>query len=427
MLATRTSSSAVRIARRSFASVSESAAGFKVAAIDNNQPTSAVTLLFKAGSRYETKPGVASALKNFAFKSTAKRSALGTVREAELYGGQLSATLTREHLALTAEFLRGDEEFFVDVLTSFATSGKFTRHEFEEYVEPTVKGDAEAAHANPAVQAVDLAHALAFRNGLGSSLFVPSSSHITHEDVKAYAATAFAKGNFAVLGSGISQETLTKLVEKSFGSSSTGSAPQAKSSKYFGGETRLDGHSGLETVFIGFGVAGAPSGDLAVLNAHLSTTPSVKWSKGLSPIAATIPAGASVQTVYLPYSDASLFGFLVQAETAEAVTQASQAAIKALKEATSGKGIAEEALKAAVAKAKFTAANAVEGREGLFTTLGGKVLQGQDANVSSVTAAFDGVNASSFAKAASELVKTKPTFVAIGTTTALPYSDELGL
>jgi hypothetical protein len=42
-------------------------------------------------------------------KSTAKRSAIGTIREAELYGGLLSASLTREHLALTAEFLRGDE------------------------------------------------------------------------------------------------------------------------------------------------------------------------------------------------------------------------------------------------------------------------------------------------------------------------------
>ena len=42
-------------------------------------------------------------------QSTGKRSALGTVREAELYGGVLSSTLSREHLALTAEFLRGDE------------------------------------------------------------------------------------------------------------------------------------------------------------------------------------------------------------------------------------------------------------------------------------------------------------------------------
>ena len=42
-------------------------------------------------------------------QGTSKRSALGTVREAELLGGVLSTSLTREHLAVTAEFLRGDE------------------------------------------------------------------------------------------------------------------------------------------------------------------------------------------------------------------------------------------------------------------------------------------------------------------------------
>ena len=42
-------------------------------------------------------------------QSTGKRSALGTIREAELYGGVLSSSLSREHLAITAEFLRGDE------------------------------------------------------------------------------------------------------------------------------------------------------------------------------------------------------------------------------------------------------------------------------------------------------------------------------
>lgn len=45
----------------------------------------------------------------FSPQSTGKRSALGTIREAELYGGVLSSSLSREHLALTAEFLRGDE------------------------------------------------------------------------------------------------------------------------------------------------------------------------------------------------------------------------------------------------------------------------------------------------------------------------------
>lgn len=42
-------------------------------------------------------------------QSTNKRSALRIVRETELFGGVLSSTLSREHLFLTAEFVRGDE------------------------------------------------------------------------------------------------------------------------------------------------------------------------------------------------------------------------------------------------------------------------------------------------------------------------------
>lgn len=68
MLAARASAvrSASRIAR-SFATVVDTA-GVKVAAIDNGEPTSSVTFLVKAGSRFENKPGVAHALQNFAFK-----------------------------------------------------------------------------------------------------------------------------------------------------------------------------------------------------------------------------------------------------------------------------------------------------------------------------------------------------------------------
>jgi ubiquinol-cytochrome c reductase core subunit 2 len=52
---------------RTFSTVSESA-GFKVASVDDASRTAAVTLLVKAGSRFETKRGAAHVLKNFAFK-----------------------------------------------------------------------------------------------------------------------------------------------------------------------------------------------------------------------------------------------------------------------------------------------------------------------------------------------------------------------
>lgn len=54
--------------RRSFATVVDAAGGVKVAALDNGQPISTVTVLLKAGSRYEQKPGLAHVLSNFAFK-----------------------------------------------------------------------------------------------------------------------------------------------------------------------------------------------------------------------------------------------------------------------------------------------------------------------------------------------------------------------
>lgn len=44
------------------------AAGIKVAAADDGAPTAAITVIAKAGSRYETSPGVAHALKAYAFK-----------------------------------------------------------------------------------------------------------------------------------------------------------------------------------------------------------------------------------------------------------------------------------------------------------------------------------------------------------------------
>ncbi|TFY68655.1 hypothetical protein EVJ58_g878 [Rhodofomes roseus] len=395
MLASRSSAarSASRLARN-FATVVDTA-GVKVAAVDNGEPTSAVTFLVKAGSRFESKPGVAHALKGFAFKSTEKRSFLGTIREAELYGGVLSTSLTREHLALTAEFLRGDEPLFVDIISSFIKSAKYTRHELDEYVVP---------------------------------------------DVKAYAQNVFTPGNLAVLGTGIDAATLQKLVEQSLGSLSSASAPTSSPSSYFGGETRIEAHGAPETIFIGLGTTGAPSAELAVLSAHLDPTPSVKWSKGTSPIAAGVPEGISVKTVLLPYSDAALYGILIQGESTEGVKAAGKAAVAALKASGDLKG---DDLKKAVAKAKFAAASALDGRDNLVFALGAQAF-GSPASLDSTISNLDKVNASAFSKvryatplkdvvltirvqAATSFVKAKPTYVAIGDIKRLPYADELGL
>ena len=367
--------------------------------------------------------------------------------------------------------------FFVDVLSSFLTSTKFTRYELHELVAPTCEAESAAAASDPATRALEAAHALAFRSGLGNSIFAASGHHVSSEDVKAYAQSVFSQGNVAVVGTGIDASTLEKLLEKSLGSSfASASAASSTPSTYFGGETRVDAHDGPQTVFIGLGTTGAPSAELAVLAAHLDPTPSVKWSQGTSPIAAKLPAGASVRSVLLPYSDASLFGLLVQGETSADVKAAGQAAVQALKASGSLSG---DDLQKAVAKAKFAAASSFDAREGLLAALGPKVSTLSGSPSTSLTVPLIRIAPLNFKRsclvpllpsprlsrrsrrwtllrtrrwvlssllstrfhllcrslmcawralqAAASLLKTKPTYVAVGDVASLPYADELGL
>lgn len=262
---------------------------------------------------------------------------------------------------------------FVDVLSSVLTSSQFLPHELNEAVVPNATAETTTALSDPATHALELAHAIAFRSsGLGSSLFAAHPSSKSLDAVKALAASAFTKNNVAVIGTGIDTTKLSKLVEKHLaGLPAGGSALSGGSSQYFGGETRVSAHGSGSAVFVGFGAPGA-SPELAVLQAYLDTTPAVKWTAGSSPL-----AGINATPVYIPYSDAALFGVLVKGATAAETSAAAKAAADALKKVASG--LTKEEASKAVARAKFAAAAAVEGRAGLVAALAPQVSQSNGA------------------------------------------------
>lgn len=260
----------------------------------------------------------------------------------------------------------------MDVLSALVSSSKFTRWELTESVQPVVESELQVVSNNSVTQALELAHKLAFRTGLGSSIFAPQNAFITSEDVKQFASSTFVKGNIAILGTGIDQGTLTKLVEKNLKTVSTKENPTSSSSKYFGGETRVNFVGSPQTIFVGYGTTGVSPVELAVLAGHLTGKASIKWSRGISPLTSALPEGVSAETVLLPYSDATLFGLLVQSDSGDKLKEAGKAAVDALKAATNG--VKSEDLKRAIAKAKFSAASSAENRDGLVATFGPKVL-----------------------------------------------------
>jgi len=352
-------------------SVSSTQEGIKVATLDEGLPTSAITVAVKAGSRYESQPGLSHVLKNFVFKNTNKRSALRIIRETELLGGVLSSSLTREHLFLTAECMRGDEAYFAEILGDVLIQSKFAAHEYHEEVVPSVAVEYEQAIQSPDVLALDLAHQLAFRRGLGNSLFATPHLHVDLHSVVGYGRSVFAQpSNLAVLASGVEGGAFSNLVGEFFtgssasaSASSSAAARSATQSKYYGGEMRVahTAHGGKElgSLLVAFegGAQNAP--EYAVLRTLLGGENSIKWTNGLSPLSKLTPLVGgqykpAVKSFNLHYSDAGLLGFFVQAPTKQ-VGEIASGAVAALKAAAAG--VKEEELKRAIAKTKFQAAN----------------------------------------------------------------------
>ncbi|KAK0530830.1 ubiquinol-cytochrome c reductase core subunit 1 [Tilletia horrida] len=418
-------------ARRAFTTAS--ADSIQVAAADDGAPVTTVAVALKAGPRYESAPGVAHALKSSFFKSTEKRSALALIREVELYGGVLSSSLSKEHLLLTAEFLRGDEDFFIPLLGEAVSQASFRRHEFNEEVIPQVASEYEQAIGNPLILGFDQLTQTAFRHrGVGASLFTSPIHPVSHAQTVAFARSAIAKNNLVVLGSGIDSGKLANLVSKSFSNVSGSGSVTKSASAYKGGEQRVPfaAPHGVAAdkahFFIGFeGAATGAAPELAVLRAHLGGESSVKWSSGLSPLAQLAAKDPSVQAsaFNLTFSDAGIFGAHVSAPSAK-LTAAVKSVTAALKEAASK--ISSEDLKKAIAKAKYDAASSVESRAGSHEAVAGSLLEsGKVATLEDTFKALEGVSASSISSAAEKVLKSKPTTVAIGDVNVLPYADEV--
>lgn len=398
-------------------SVSSTSSGIKVATIDEGAPTSAITVALKAGSRYEALPGLSHVLKNFVFKGTNKRSALRLTRETELLGGVLSSTLTREHLFLTAEFMRGDEPYFAEILGDVLTQSKFSAHEYHEEVVPSVATEYEQAQQQPAVIALDMAHQLAFRRGLGNSLWASPYTEVDLLSAVAHARSAFSNtSGTAVLASGIDSGYLGELVGEFYTKSSSAASSQSPAaaltsspqSKYYGGELRVPitahGGSAKGSLLVAFEGGNQTQPEYAVLKALLGGESPLKWGNGTAPLSKLTPlVGGPLKSVSkafnLHYSDAGLFGIYIEAAT-DKVQELASKSVQALRDVAEGKS-SEEDVKRAISRAKFEAATALESRVARQELVGSQVLE--SSSVTSLADAFsklDGVSASKVQEAA---------------------------
>jgi ubiquinol-cytochrome c reductase core subunit 2 len=292
-------------------------------------------------------------------------------------------------------------------------------YEMKENTIPTAA--MESAHANsiPSVAALEAAHALTFRNGLGNSIFTSRDEPVSVVQLQAFWNQVIS-GEIAIVGTGMSQESLENLVkhvmagviqEDTKGTAdSTGEqyesaiaeriesalknpipsaqtaalsevsyeselVPkiQSAASKTFGGEVRIpiDLHLLPEiqpTLLIAYGSTSQSSTAEHVLLPYVlgvdASEASLKWSSHSSPLAsaaAVAGEGSSAQAYNQAYSDANLLCVEIAAEGTKRLSEAGKEVVKTLK----GLKVSEEQLKRAVGQAKLALAKKWETSEGV--------------------------------------------------------------
>ncbi|KAL1978829.1 hypothetical protein VTN31DRAFT_1688 [Thermomyces dupontii] len=418
------------------------AAGVKIANREVAAPTATLSLVAKAGPRYEPFPGFADGLEQFAFKSTQKRSALRITRETELLGSTFSAKHSRENVILQAKFLSGDLPYFAELLAEVTSQTKYLNHEWSEVVLETLRLRQQAYAANPAALAVDSAHATAFHRGLGNAAYnittTPLDGYLNAESIADYAKAAYAKDNIALVSSGPNSAELSKWVSQFFSEHpSSASASKFKllestPSKYFGGEQRIPNKAGnsLVIAFPGspeYGASGYKA-EVSVLAALLGGESSIKWSSGFSLLAKAAEAnpGAQVSTKNYAYSDAGLFAIQVTGK-AEAVAATAKNVADALKKVAAGE-IPPEDVKKAIALAKFRALEAAQTLETGVEQTGSALLHGlKPFQIGELASSFDKVTAQQVQELAKSYLSGRASVAAVGDLFKLPYADEIGL
>lgn len=198
-----------------------------------------------------------------------------------------------------------------------------------------------------------------------------------------------------------------------------------QASKYYGGEARipLDLHANptaKPTLVIAYGATGEATPEFSVLPHLLGGESALKWVPGSTPFslaAAKVP-GSTVRSFVTPYSDASLFTVVIQANTDADVRTVAEGVASAIKGAASG--VKDDELKRAIAKAKFADATKLENYNSFVEAAAPAVFGGKQ--LSSQASALDGLSADKVSKASKALFGAKPTVVAVGNTHALPYA-----
>ncbi|XP_023025771.2 ubiquinol-cytochrome c reductase core protein 2 [Leptinotarsa decemlineata] len=394
-----------------------------VVCADNESSLVRVSVIFRAGSRYESSDnlGVTHVLRTAAGLSTKNASQFAIIRNIQQVGANLTATSDRETISYTLEGTRQAVEKVLPFLTEVATQQIFKPWEVSDI---TSRLQLDIATRSLPLRAIDLLHNAAFRTGLGNSMFIPKSQigKISSETLQHYVASNFLSGRAAVIGFGIDQSELIHYAQTLNIESGEGCN---NSSSYKGGELRSN--KGGDVAFVTVAGEGASLKDpkealaFAILQKAIGVGPQVKWGNNNGIFSRVVGIGEHTSSaINVSYSDTGLFGILI-GTPAKSAGKLVESAVKLLR---SGSVSDEDVNRGKKQLKSSLLLEAESGADAVRDIASQSVLTGNPQTASQIVAAVDSICTSDVRDALRNAGR-KITLASIGNLSNVPYLDEL--
>ncbi|KFM77787.1 Cytochrome b-c1 complex subunit 2, mitochondrial, partial [Stegodyphus mimosarum] len=405
------------------AEVTQIESGITIASIENYNPISQVSLVFKAGSRYETAQnlGVSHLLRNCATLSTKNHTGFFITRSLELLGAKLEVTATREHLIYTLQCIRDDIDSGFEILADIVTRQVFKPWEVNDAL-PRMHVDLAVYQSNPEAFLLENLHKAAFRSGLSNPLYCPSFMIGKHsaEMLHTYVKENFATSRTSVVGLGVSHEHLQNCVNKFLHVSGSSSGSDI-ATKFSGGEIRVE--TDLPCVHTAIVAEGAGLQNrkdvisLGILQNILgigshSKFSCSKFSKLGEAAAKNTSNPFAVTALNINYSDSGLFGVYIVGNSDD-MKQLVKAVVSQMRDVT--KSISEASVNSAKHKLKAKLNLERETTKGLMSAMAFEASQfGGISDIQDIEKSIDSLTVSDITTIAGKVMKTKPAMAAIG-------------
>ncbi|XP_058791111.1 cytochrome b-c1 complex subunit 2, mitochondrial [Phymastichus coffea] len=398
-----------------------------IASIENNNPVTQISVIFKAGSRNETydTQGISHMLRICTGLTSNGSSSFGITRNIQQVGGDLTAVSDREHISYTLKVTRNNLSHALKFLEDVATGQLFRPWEILDEI-PRLKY--EVSTVPDFVRVIELLYKAAYRDGLGYSLYCPKRQigKLGSETLRHFVSNFHTGFRCAVTASGIpiaELETFASLLKVST------QHCENTQSHYHGGEMRKERNSQLASVAVA--VEGASLKNFkeaiafAVLQKVAGDGPKVKWGNCNAPLHKAVASAGqepfAVSAFNASHTDSGLFGFILSApgQYAGSLTQAGVKWLKSPQFSDCDVARGKADLKTLVLSAGDSQCLTHE-NIGLQALFSGSII-----SADTIAAEIDKISVADIKSVASKVAKGKLSMSAIGDLSTVPYVDQL--